>query len=486
MSLRVGAEAKESRFLRSAVTEENRFQTTADVVAWLSSRVEATCFSVECIPFARSREWQFDDATGNLSHTSGKFFRVEGVRVRTNVGPIPEWDQPIIVQPEFGILGIIVREFDGQLCLLMQAKPQPGSPRPFQLTATVQATRSNFTQVHQGARPHYVEYFLERGRSTVLVDQLQVEQGTAFLWKRNRNMVVEIHEDVPVLDGFRWMSLGQVKQLLRIPNLVSMDAQSVLSCIPLVDQRVHGAADDLEVDVVRHAGADGAALTRFGADVLASMGEMNRSTHSDDAVLSWITDAKCRVGLDVRRLGLRDVRGWRRTEDAIIHEGGRYFRIMAVEAGIDNREVVRWDQPLVTPIEMGLIAFIVKKVEGVLHFLVQRKVEPGNLDIVSVGPTVQCVLGYESRGEPISWPPFMATVVHAPPELVRYACTQSEDGGRFYRVEIECRIVEVGTDDVRDVPDGYLWVTLRQLNELLRFGFVNVEARSLLACLSLI
>ena len=37
-----------------------------------------------------------------------------------------------------------------------------------------------------------------------------------------------------------------------------------------------------------------------------------------------------------------------------------------------------------------------------------------------------------------------------------------------------------------DVPDGYMWVTLRQLNQLLRYGHVNIEARSLLSCLSLI
>jgi NDP-hexose 2,3-dehydratase len=30
-----------------------------------------------------------------------------------------------------------------------------------QLTPTVQATYSNYTQVHQGTRPRYVEYFLE-------------------------------------------------------------------------------------------------------------------------------------------------------------------------------------------------------------------------------------------------------------------------------------------------------------------------------------
>ena len=100
----------------------------------------------------------------------------------------------------------------------------------------MQATKSNYTQVHQGAGPRYVEYFLEPGRGRGLVDQLQYEQASTFLGKRNRNMVMLIDEDVPVHEDFRWFTLGQVKQLLLVPNLVSMDARTVLSCIPPVDE----------------------------------------------------------------------------------------------------------------------------------------------------------------------------------------------------------------------------------------------------------
>ena len=69
-----------------------------------------------------------------------------------------------------------------------------------QLSPTVQATRSNYSQVHQGKRPNYVEYFADRARGTVLVDQLQTEQGSRFLRKQNRNMLVEATGHVPVLE----------------------------------------------------------------------------------------------------------------------------------------------------------------------------------------------------------------------------------------------------------------------------------------------
>jgi len=78
-----------------------------------------------------------------------------------------------------------------------------------------------------------LEYFNGEKEVYVLVDQLQSEQGARFLHKRNRNIIVEINEDeeISVKDGFIWVSLGQIKELLRYPNVVNMDSRTVISCI---------------------------------------------------------------------------------------------------------------------------------------------------------------------------------------------------------------------------------------------------------------
>lgn len=78
-----------------------------------------------------------------------------------------------------------------------------------------------------------LEYFNGEKEVYVLVDHLQSEQGARFLHKRNRNIIVEINEDeeISVKDGFIWVSLGQIKELLRYPNVVNMDSRTVISCI---------------------------------------------------------------------------------------------------------------------------------------------------------------------------------------------------------------------------------------------------------------
>lgn len=474
----MGAESRERMFLRSALTEDNRFHSGSETLPWIASRAAASPFSVETVPLASLDGWSFADTTGNLVHRSGKFFRVEGLCVRTNVGPTREWEQPIIDQPEIGILGIVAKRFDGLLYFLMQAKMEPGNIDPVQVTSTVQATRSNYTQVHQGALPRYVEYFLDPGRARPLVDQLQYEQASTFLGKRNRNMVVLVDDDVPVYDDFRWLTLGEVTQLLCVPNLMSMDARTVLSCIPLVD---YAEAGHLE-------GALPAALDlrpdSFQYGLFASMGG-GRAVNSDEDVIGWLAGVRCRYELDVQHSGLASLTSWTRDQHSISHEDDRFFSVVGVHVEATSREVSSWDQPLVKSSEKGMIAFLTKRINEVPHFLVQAKVEPGNPDIVLVGPTVQCALGRERLSDCSSWPRYLDTVIQAPAESVRFACVQSEEGGRFYHVENDYRIVELDPDGDNDVPEGYLWVTLRQLNQLLRYGEVNIEARSLLSCLSL-
>ncbi len=183
-------------------------------------------------PLGELPGWSIDGATGNLTHDSGRFFAIEGLHVRTSYGQIREWSQPIINQPEIGILGLLVKTVDGVAYGLVQAKMEPGNINTFQLSPTVQATRSNYTRVHRGSRTKYLEYFTEAGPGTVLADVLQSEQGSWFLRKRNRNMIVLVDESVAATDGHYWMPLAELRGLLRVDGLVNMDTRTVLSCMP--------------------------------------------------------------------------------------------------------------------------------------------------------------------------------------------------------------------------------------------------------------
>jgi len=481
----VAAGTSELGWLQSALTEESRFRSTPEVLEWLGSRARENTLAVRRIPFAEMDQWHFEAQSGDLVHRTGGFFRIEGLRVRTNFGPVREWEQPIINQPEIGILGIISRSFDGIPYFLMQAKMEPGNVNRVQLSPTVQATRSNFSRVHKGRLPEYLEYFLDRSRSRVVVDLLQAEQGTRFLRKRNRNMIVEVDEDVPLRDDFCWLTLGQIKRLATIPNLVNMDSRSVLSNVRLMDGAPGGRRGAELLAKVLEERPFAGAIDSFERDLLVSQGEHGQALHSLDEILSWITEMKTRYDLQTEYVPLSRVRGWTRDERGIRDDGGRFFEVLAVAVQAGNREVPAWTQPLLQSSRPGITGVLARKIRGVLHFLMQARVEPGFRDTVEITPTVTCGQGCDAPASAPP-PPFLDHFLQPGRHHVRYQAVQSLEGGRFYHDQNTYAVVELRPDAELEVPDNYLWLTLQQLKDLLRHNTViNIDTRELLACLSL-
>jgi len=207
------AQTLEFELFFSALIDFNPFGDTSQVLEWLSGLNSRQYFEVEEVPFANLQQWHFSPQTGDLQHHSGKFFSIRGCRVLDVKTGETLWDQPIIDQPEVGILGILCKKMDGVLYFLMQAKAEPGNINTYQLSPTVQATRSNFLQVHGGKKTRYLDYFSGERKCRVVIDRYQSEQGARFLGKRNRNLLVldESGSDVELGENFRWLTLGKSK-----------------------------------------------------------------------------------------------------------------------------------------------------------------------------------------------------------------------------------------------------------------------------------
>ncbi|NTU74002.1 NDP-hexose 2,3-dehydratase [Candidatus Roizmanbacteria bacterium] len=459
------ASETELAFLKSAIAVENTLHTESDILQWIDSKKKATVITIEQVLFSEMKGWLFHPDLGNLVHETGKFFSIVGISVKTNWGKVPEWDQPIINQPEIGILGIISKKINGILYFLMQAKIEPGNINYVQLSPTLQATKSNYTQVHKGSRPLYLEYFSgEKKDVRILLDQLQSEQGARFLRKRNRNMIVEVEGEVSLHDNFIWMTLGQLKQMLHYDNIVNMDTRTVISGIPFGDYpaqllELYGAFESIA-----------SSSSEYERNLLRSSLDRDTHLHETEQIISWITRQKALYELDVSRIPLKDVRRWVKTDYEIHHEEGKYFSVIGVNVEIGNREVQRWSQPLIKSAQEGIMAFLIKKIDGVYHFLVQAKLEAGNLDIIELAPTVQCLTGNYRKGLSEYEPYFLNDVLNAKPDQIRYSSFQSEEGGRFFKEQNKNMIIEVDDRFPNDVPESYCWMTLNQLKDFLKFN----------------
>jgi oxidase EvaA len=478
-------EGKEESFLRSALTLDNPFQSLDEVRAWLKQRQDSDRHRVEEVPLARLDGWTFEAGSGDLVHASGRFFRIEGLRVRTTYPHGPRaWEQPIINQPEIGILGMLTRVVDGTRYFLVQAKFEPGNVNLVQLSPTLQATCSNFTRVHRGKQPRYLDWFTRRD-AHILVDQLQSEQGARFLRKRNRNMIVEVSEDLEPHQDFRWLTLGELKLLLASDDLVNMDARTVLSCIPLVGPGFLSACRGVDAADLNGARVWEHALTGFAGELLGSLAcTRGRATSSDD-VISWFTHLKTLYELDVRYLPLSSVQGWRHSEGAIRHEAANYFSVVGIDVRASDREVPAWSQPILRHDGLGLVGYLAGRLDGVLHFLVGAKVEPGIFDVVEMGPTVSLFDLDRRRLQP-EQVPFLEHFLDPPAERVRFDSVLSEEGGRLLRLRNRYMVVEVSPRELPPLPENFVWMTLGQMMGFVRYNnYFNIEARGLLAALRL-
>jgi len=467
----------EIEFFRSALAADSGIASMADILAWILSKNENSKTHLRQIPLDQMRGWRIDQKTGSVVHDSGKFFSIEGIKVETNWTNLTSWEQPIINQPEIGYLGILAQKRNGVLHFLMQGKIEPGNLNIVQISPTLQATKSNYTQVHKGTKPSFLEYFNGEKKVSVLLDQLQSEQGARFLRKRNRNIIVEVveSEQLEIPDNFIWITLGQLKRLIRQDNLVNMDTRTVISGIP---------------------------FGSYGTGTLAFFSALSKSQRMNECLLtsalnseiylndfsritSWMTGLKSRYDLTVTSTPLKSMTEWGFDGNSIHHREDKYFSVIGVKVEIAGREVVSWDQPMIKPSQEGIIAFIVKSINGVYHFLVQAKLEAGNFDVIELAPTVQCLTGNYRTGFNEYSVPFINDVLQARSENIWYSAMQSEEGGRFFQEQNRNMIVEVGNDFSIHVPEKYCWMTLNQLSTFIMFNnYLNIAARSLISAVA--
>ena len=144
---------------------------------WLFLQKKRMSFSVKKKNLSELKKWII--SKDNIYHESGKFFRIVGIKVRTNFYKTRSWDQPVILQKEKGILGILRRKNKDGFQYLIQAKVEPGNINKLQLSPTVQATKSNYSRVHKGKVVDYLSFFKKIKKKEVVINSQQSEQGIA-------------------------------------------------------------------------------------------------------------------------------------------------------------------------------------------------------------------------------------------------------------------------------------------------------------------
>lgn len=458
-----------AQMIRSWADEKGKVNTTEELLEWINELNRTTYVNINEKSITSDAFWFYDDYNGEVLNRKRSFFSIKGMR-RFEDGEFTG-EQPIIIQPEIGYLGIIAREIDGVLHFLMQAKIEPGNVNCVQISPTIQATKSNFTRAHGGKLPTYFELFEHSDKYEVIYDQIQSEQATRFYKKRNRNMIMVVNEEFEIYQNFKWMTLGQIKKLMEVNNLVNMDTRTVLSGIPLITQSV---TEEEKRELFKCFSDEPLFRSIFDADP------------QED--LPWIyqrlNNYKMFRDVKLATVPLNQLVDWMVDEYGITCKKQADFMVRYYEIEISGREVQHWFQPLFKAIGMATFGLLSRVVDGKRQYLVKIKPEIGSFDKAEVGPSVQWepthYLYNDNEVEKLFRKKYESK------QGIMIDVVLSEEGGRFYHEQNNNVILEIEPSELMSVPEDYIWVEYATLNYLVQVNnCLNIQLRNLLSLIKI-
>ena len=445
---------------------ENAVNSTESLLQWIGERNKKIKVNVQAAEMEPGEFWLFNPETGYIENTAQKFFSIRGIQFYKRGNFIAE--QPIIYQPEIGFLGIICKKINNVMHFLMQAKVEPGNVNCVQISPTIQATRSNFERVHGGYCPAYLDYFENSEKYTVIFDQIQSEQGTRFYKKRNRNIMVRVDDDIEERESFRWMTLGQIKQLMKIDNLVNMDTRTVLSCIPFSTYRYSEAElHTMEKCFKKNELFQSIFFANIQDGIVSAYNYLNN--------VKMFLDARSKL------VPLTELKNWEISNRGLICTEESNFDVKYFDIEISGREVESWSQPLLCARGIGTFGLFVCKHNGMYEFLVSVKEEIGAFDTIEIGPTVFAEAANNEKGNFVT-DLFFEQLKKG--QGVINDCLFSEEGGRFYHEQNRNVIIMTDYIEPALLPKGFFWMSYSSLNDLVQINnCLNIQLRNLLSIL---
>lgn len=433
---------------------------------WLDTRRRNCDMVVHRSSINESSSWLCDNS--EIKRQDGAFFRVIGIEGQGQTVS-DNFVQPIIDQPEVGILGFIINREERRPRILVNAKPEPGNVDLVQLAPTVQATQSNYLRRHGGRATLHLGWFTGDSPAITHSDSLQTEQGSRFLDKRNRNVMIEVRDsDAFESEELAWCPIDSLLPLLGRDYMINTDARSVLASTPW--EVLHN--DGLPFDQWRTKGGWEELL--FHSFDSPTRDEINAKTNHIASRLAHLRKTHHFIRIQRR---LDDMPAWTLDEFGVhsVLPGG--LDVLQYSVRTTQREVSAWDQPLMSS-GPGSIALVAQVREGLLQFAFVARPEIGCYYGVELGPTLQ---SNDAHG--MFTPEFgrlEAELAAAVQDCRRILSTQhSDEGGRFYQAKATYEIIEVPEEIELPLEDSHVWLNAKEIDILsTKPGIFSNEARS--------
>ncbi len=198
----------------------------------------------------------------------------------------------------------------------------------------------------------------------------------------------------------------------------------------------------------------------------------------------WYREQKnlCKAKLSYKHLENLDKWIYNKSQGIIHHESGGFFSVVGVSIKNATREVKSWDQPFIKQENYvgGIIGLVRKKINGIPHYLVEAKFEPGNYNLIQLSPSVQSTYSnlnqvHKGLRNKIIKMYFKKKFITVRKNWV------SEDGGRLFKKRNLHWIIETQSKILK-LPKNFKWLTIWEIEQFIIKGtYVGPHLRSILS-----
>ena len=406
-----------------------------NVTKWLSNQRRKQLLTVNKKDLSKLTKWIYGKK--EIYHKSKKFFKIVGIRIHSNFYNKKRWDQPIIVQNEIGILGIIKNIKTNKY--LLQAKVEPGNVNKIQISPTVQATRSNYSRIHGGKTIPFLKYFKKKNRNF----SLQTEQAFRYYNKKNSNIITYVSKKIDLDEKFRWFSKIEIFNLLKEKNLINMDTLSVFSSF-------------------------------------IKKKKIDFPLNNKKKIMKWTNSLNRKYFLNNRIISLNLIKNWNLTKKKIFHKTNNYFSVIGIKVKTNKREISDWSQPIIQGSKMAFVGYLIKKFKNTNHYLCRYILKPGSkMGTYTCSVNTSKFKGYKKSKDLTNFQKKLISKYFINSKNVLYDNILSDEGGRFYHSQIKYMACIMDKNQDIKLPECYIWLSQNQLIDLIHKQKIDIEARLL-------
>ena len=195
----------------------------------------------------------------------------------------------------------------------------------------------------------------------------------------------------------------------------------------------------------------------------------------------WLKKKKKTSFLNNKIIALENIKNWKITDLSIDHDRKKFFSIKPFFLSSNVKKLNNTYTPLIIQKEVGILGIIKRKINGNDEYLLQAKIEPGNINKIQLSPTVQATKSNYTKvhgGKATNYINFFLKKKFKILSKFKLA----EQGTRYLTKKNFNYLIDSCNYKI-EVKNNYKWIKKKELVQLSkRDNLLNMDTFSIISC----